>query len=64
VAGLIGTGRTNRAAAEELGVSSNTVGTHLRSVFAKLGIQSRVQLANLINHETAGSTRLPYRKTT
>jgi DNA-binding CsgD family transcriptional regulator len=29
-----------------LGVSVNTVGTHLRSVFAKLNIQSRVQLAN------------------
>ena len=29
-----------------LGVSVNTVGTQLRSIFTKLGIQSRVQLAN------------------
>jgi DNA-binding CsgD family transcriptional regulator/tetratricopeptide (TPR) repeat protein len=46
VALLIGTGHTNKSASAELGVSVNTVGTHLRSVFAKLNIQSRVQLAN------------------
>ncbi len=46
VALLIGTGHTNKSASTELGVSVNTVGTHLRSVFAKLNIQSRVQLAN------------------
>ena len=46
VALLIGTGHTNKSASTELGVSVNTVGTHLRSVFAKLSIQSRVQLAN------------------
>ncbi|MEU0498484.1 AAA family ATPase [Mycobacterium sp. NPDC006124] len=41
---LIGTGYTNRAAAEALGVSTNTVNTHLRAVFRKLGVKSRVQL--------------------
>jgi DNA-binding CsgD family transcriptional regulator len=46
VAALIGEGHTNRSAASALGVSINTVGTHLRAVFAKLGVQSRVQLAN------------------
>jgi DNA-binding CsgD family transcriptional regulator/tetratricopeptide (TPR) repeat protein len=46
VALLIGTGHTNKSASTELSVSVNTVGTHLRSVFAKLNIQSRVQLAN------------------
>jgi len=35
-----------RGAARALGISSNTVATHLRSIFAKLDIQSRVQLAN------------------
>ena len=40
------TGHTNKSAAAELGVSVNTIGTHLRAVFAKLDIQSRVQLAN------------------
>ena len=37
VAKLIADGHTNKSAATELGVSANTVGTHLRSVFAKLG---------------------------
>jgi DNA-binding CsgD family transcriptional regulator len=46
VATLIGDGHTNKSAASALGVSVNTVGTHLRAVFAKLGVQSRVQLAN------------------
>jgi DNA-binding CsgD family transcriptional regulator len=49
VAGLIGEGRTNKSAAAGLGVSANTVGTHLRSVFAKLDVRSRVQLTNLLN---------------
>jgi DNA-binding CsgD family transcriptional regulator len=53
VAALIGTGCTNKSAASELGVSINTVGTHLRAVFAKLGIQSRVQLANELHKESA-----------
>ena len=46
VATLISEGHTNKSAASALGVSVNTVGTHLRAVFAKLGVQSRVQLAN------------------
>jgi DNA-binding CsgD family transcriptional regulator/tetratricopeptide (TPR) repeat protein len=46
VATLIRAGHTNKSAASTLGVSVNTVGTHLRAVFAKLGVQSRVQLAN------------------
>jgi DNA-binding CsgD family transcriptional regulator len=41
---LIGTGYTNRSAAEALSVSTNTVNTHLRAVFRKLGVKSRVQL--------------------
>jgi DNA-binding CsgD family transcriptional regulator len=49
VARLIGDGQTNKSAAAELGVSANTVGTHLRSVFSKLGVQSRVQLTNLLH---------------
>jgi DNA-binding CsgD family transcriptional regulator/tetratricopeptide (TPR) repeat protein len=48
VATLISEGHTNKSTASALGVSINTVGTHLRSVFAKLGVQSRVQLANCL----------------
>jgi DNA-binding CsgD family transcriptional regulator len=53
VAALIAAGQTNKATASELGVSINTVGTHLRAVFAKLNIQSRVQLANALHKEMA-----------
>jgi DNA-binding CsgD family transcriptional regulator len=49
VARLIGAGHTNKAAAEELGVSVNTIATHLRSAFAKLGVRSRVQLSNVMH---------------
>lgn len=53
VARLIGAGYTNKAASEELGVSANTIGTHLRAVFTKLGVRSRVQLSNVL-HEQDG----------
>ncbi|GAA4263667.1 helix-turn-helix transcriptional regulator [Dactylosporangium darangshiense] len=49
VARLIGAGHTNRSAAGELGVSPNTVGTHMRSIFAKVGVRSRVQLTNALH---------------
>ncbi|MDX6342323.1 MAG: hypothetical protein QOH87_2461 [Trebonia sp.] len=38
-------------AAAELGVSPNTVNTHLRSAFAKLGVRSRVQLSNVLRDQ-------------
>jgi DNA-binding CsgD family transcriptional regulator len=46
VAALISAGLSNQGAARRLDVSANTVATHLRSVFAKLDVASRVQLAN------------------
>jgi DNA-binding CsgD family transcriptional regulator len=52
VATLIAAGHTNKSAAAELGVSINTIGTHLRAIFSKLDIQSRVQLANVVREET------------
>lgn len=48
VALLVAEGHTNRSAAEELVVSTSTVGTHLRSAFGKLGVNSRVQLTRLV----------------
>jgi len=45
---LIGSGPTNRAVADDLGLS-----THVRSIFAKLGIHSRVQLANALHRHDA-----------
>jgi DNA-binding CsgD family transcriptional regulator len=54
VADLISAGHSSRAAAAELGVSPNTVNTHVRSVFAKLGVRSRVQLSNLLRDPASG----------
>ncbi|GAA1617254.1 MULTISPECIES: ATP-binding protein [Kribbella] len=48
VALLVADGHTNRSAADELVVSASTVGTHLRAVFGKLGVNSRVQLTRLV----------------
>jgi DNA-binding CsgD family transcriptional regulator len=64
VAQLVADGLTNREIAERLFVSPHTVNTHLRQVFAKLEINSRVDLARLAAErnsrqtpETAGQIR-------
>ena len=44
VVGLVARGATNREIAERLYVSPYTVNSHLRHVFVKLGIHSRVEL--------------------
>ena len=48
VAYLIADGHTDKSAAKALGISVNTVGTHLCSAYAKLKVQSRVQLTNAL----------------
>jgi DNA-binding CsgD family transcriptional regulator len=47
IAQLVADGLTNREVAERLFVSPHTVNTHLRQVFAKLDINSRVDLTRL-----------------
>jgi DNA-binding NarL/FixJ family response regulator len=42
---LVTSGKTNQVAAHELGISEKTVERHLQSVFAKLGVVSRVEAA-------------------
>jgi DNA-binding CsgD family transcriptional regulator len=54
VARLVADGLTNREVAERLFVSPHTVNSHLRHVFSKLGITSRVELARVArDHEIA-----------
>jgi DNA-binding CsgD family transcriptional regulator len=54
VARLVAEGLTNREVAERLFVSPHTVNSHLRHVFLKLGINSRVELARRAHdHEMA-----------
>jgi len=48
VVNLIAQGVTNRSVATQLHLSPNTVKTHIRTAFAKLGINSRTQLTQLM----------------
>ncbi|MFE9426416.1 LuxR C-terminal-related transcriptional regulator [Kitasatospora sp. NPDC006697] len=47
VADLVATGLTNREAARRMFLSPHTVNHHLRQIFRKLGISSRVELARM-----------------
>jgi DNA-binding CsgD family transcriptional regulator len=53
VVGLVATGATNREVGEQLFLSPHTVNAHLRHVFGKLGIRSRVELASLVAQRDA-----------
>ena len=44
IALLVADGRTNREVAEQLVLSTRTVEAHLRNVYGKLGVRSRVEL--------------------
>jgi DNA-binding CsgD family transcriptional regulator len=48
IAQLVAAGATNREIATQLVVSPRTVDHHLRNIFTKLGVRSRVELAALI----------------
>jgi DNA-binding CsgD family transcriptional regulator len=48
VINLIAEGTTNRSVAQQLHLSPHTVKTHLHNAFAKLGITSRTELAQLM----------------
>jgi DNA-binding CsgD family transcriptional regulator len=41
VLGLVATGKTNRAIAQQLGISEKTVARHLSNIFTKLGVSTR-----------------------
>ncbi|MFC5175171.1 helix-turn-helix transcriptional regulator [Nocardioides taihuensis] len=50
VALLVADGLTNGAVARRMYISPHTVNTHLRHVFAKLGVSNRVELATVVHH--------------
>jgi DNA-binding CsgD family transcriptional regulator/tetratricopeptide (TPR) repeat protein len=55
VAELVAAGRSNREVAQTLFVSRATVETHLRSVFRKLDVASRAELAPLLSERAHAS---------
>jgi len=48
IAELVAAGRTNREVAEQLVLSPKTIEAHLRNIYAKLGVRSRVELARMV----------------
>ena len=56
---LVIQGATDRAVAQRLYISAHTVNSHLRHVFAKLGIRSRVELAHRAGQRQAAELPLP-----
>ncbi|MEU6982210.1 helix-turn-helix transcriptional regulator [Streptomyces sp. NPDC046324] len=58
IAGLVAAGATNREIADRLSLSPRTIDHHLRNVFARLGVRSRVELSGLLAR-AAGDARDP-----
>jgi DNA-binding NarL/FixJ family response regulator len=55
VALAVAEGRTNQESAEVLFLSTKTVDFHLQSIYRKLGIRSRTELAVLVHRDHAGA---------
>jgi DNA-binding CsgD family transcriptional regulator len=55
---LVTQGATDREVAQRLYISAHTVNSHLRHVFAKLGIRSRVELAHRAGQRQAAELLL------
>jgi DNA-binding CsgD family transcriptional regulator len=53
IAGLVAQGLSNRQVASRVFLSTHTVAFHLRHVFWKLGVTSRVQLARMAAEQAA-----------
>jgi DNA-binding CsgD family transcriptional regulator/tetratricopeptide (TPR) repeat protein len=54
IAELVTDRKTNREIAEQLFLSGKTIESHLRNVFVKLGVSSRVEVARAVERERRG----------
>ena len=52
IADLVADGRTNREVASQLVLSAKTIEAHLRNIYAKLGVRSRVELARELERDS------------
>jgi DNA-binding CsgD family transcriptional regulator/tetratricopeptide (TPR) repeat protein len=59
VAALVTQGKTNREVASAMFVTENTVQTHVRHIFQKLGVRSRTELAARFLSAPAGAEAAP-----
>jgi DNA-binding CsgD family transcriptional regulator len=59
VAGLVTGGLTNRKVAARLFLSPHTVDAHLRHIYRKLGIASRVELARMVTEQSVRAMAVP-----
>jgi DNA-binding CsgD family transcriptional regulator len=57
IAELVGQALTNRQIADRVGRSPHTVNYHLRQIFQKFGLTSRVELVSLLRRREAAATR-------
>ena len=61
VAELAAKGKSNKDISEALVISERTVESHVSSIFAKLGVTNRVELAAKIGHERSGVVQARHR---
>lgn len=61
---LVAEGSTNQQVADQLYISIHTVAYHLRQVFRKLGISSRVELTRRAGESHGRGERAPRRRCT
>jgi DNA-binding CsgD family transcriptional regulator/tetratricopeptide (TPR) repeat protein len=57
IAQLVAAGRTNREIADQLVLSTRTIEAHLRNIYGKLDVRSRVELARELQGTTGGPGR-------
>jgi ATP/maltotriose-dependent transcriptional regulator MalT len=57
IAGLLASGRSNKAIADELSISHTTAARHVANIMAKLGFNSRTQIAAWIMNQPQGPGR-------
>ncbi|MDQ6828133.1 MAG: LuxR C-terminal-related transcriptional regulator, partial [Gemmatimonadota bacterium] len=57
IARLVASRKSNKEIAKVLGISPRTVSTHLSNIFAKLGVESRGELADVARRDRTAPTR-------
>lgn len=58
VAELLAKGMSNQAISENLHISINTVKSHIKNIYGKLGISNRLQLMNILSSQKAFQTSI------